>query len=119
MWRVTDSSVSLPLNPGLSQWLVHLDMSQPRKRHSERHWDRQSPHRECGMYPGVQLFRGDFATQDVVASGVGGIGSKVRWVLGGCTAWEGWGSPTPPVLPSLPCKTFLWAGIRSGIPGVP
>lgn len=96
MRRITDSSASLPLNPGFNQCLVHPGTSQPQKHHSERDWDRQCLHRACGMCPVVQLFCGDFATQDVAASGVGGIGSKVLWVLRGCTAWEGWGSPTPP-----------------------
>lgn len=67
MWRVTDSSASLPLNPGFNQCLVHQCMSQPWKCHSEWDWDRQFPHRECGMCPEVQLFHDGFATQDVVA----------------------------------------------------
>lgn len=106
MRRITDSSAPLPLNPGFNQCLVHPGTSQPQKRHSERDWDRQCLHRACGMCPVVQLFCGDFATQDVAASGVGGIGSKVLWVLRGCTAWEGWGSPTPPSFAISPLQNL-------------
>lgn len=56
MWTVTDSSASPSLNPGFNQSLVDPGVSQPWKCHSEQDWDRQSLHRECKMYPEVQLF---------------------------------------------------------------
>lgn len=99
MWRITDSSASFLLNPGFNQCLVHPAMSQPWKCHSEQDWDRQSLHRECGMFPDMWLFHDDFAIQDMLASGAadpGGIVSRVLRDTGGAALPEQAGPPQTP-----------------------
>lgn len=73
---VTDSSTSLLLNPGFSQWWFIRACHSHGNVTESGTGTGNSFLRECGMYPEVQLFHGDFVTQDVVTSEVADPGPE-------------------------------------------